>query len=297
MNSQLKSLIVMTVLGIGVIGLYKYINREEGIEIKIINSNNYASSLSKEKREKLDGITSASIVTDKYLSKYVPNGFTDSNKKKALVIVGEPRKNSVMYDMVYTTMRYLEENGIEVQLRDLYNMNWNPVLHPDEFYSQKDGIGANPEDVVKEQEYIRKSDYIIFIYPNWHDSATAIVKGYQERVFARKFAYDIDSNGHMGLLKGKGMFTIMNCGYLGGGRGYIDNGVGIEDEKWNSYMKAYKVFDDDTANWWGVENLGRFMNDRTPKISSPNYPDELEKLREDLKTSLKNSLIDKKNAN
>lgn len=286
MNSQLKSLILMGILGIGVIGLYNYTNREEKTQIKVINSNNYASTLSQEERAKLDGITSASIVTANYISEYIPKGFSSSSQKKALVVVGEPRKNSIMYDMAYTTMRYLEESGIEVELRDLYTMNWNPVLHPDEFYSQKDGIGATPEDVAREQELIKRADYVIFIYPNWHDTANSIVKGYQERVFAQKFAYEITSEGHRGLLKGKGIFTVMNCGYLGGGRGFIGDGVGIEDKKWDRYMRAYEVFDEDLAQWWGMENLGRFVNDRYPKPSSPAYKEELEKLREDLREYL-----------
>lgn len=276
----------MGILGIGVIGLYNYTNREEKTQIKVINSNNYASTLSQEERAKLDGITSASIVTANYISEYIPKGFSSSSQKKALVVVGEPRKNSIMYDMAYTTMRYLEESGIEVELRDLYTMNWNPVLHPDEFYSQKDGIGATPEDVAREQELIKRADYVIFIYPNWHDTANSIVKGYQERVFAQKFAYEITSEGHRGLLKGKRIFTVMNCGYLGGGRGFIGDGVGIEDEKWDRYMRAYEVFDEDLAQWWGMENLGRFVNDRYPKPSSPAYKEELEKLREDLREYL-----------
>lgn len=292
MNSQLKSLILMSFLGLGVIGLYNYINREEKVEIKVINSNNYSSTLSEKEREKLDGITSASVVPASYDSKYIPHGFTNSNKKKALFIVGDNRDNSILFDMVYTSMKYLEENGIEVEIRDLYKINFNPVLHSDEFYSQKDGIGATPEDVIIEQNFITKADYIIFAYPNWHDSATSIVKGYQERVFGKKFAYIDTPNGPRGILNGKGIFTIMNCGYLGGGRGFIGDGIGIEDEKWDNYMKAYKVFDDDLANWWGMKNLGRFVNDRYPKLSNENYQKELDELREDLKKYLTKSFFD-----
>lgn len=286
MNSQLKSLILMGVLGVGVIGLYNYINREKDIKINVINSNNYTSTLSANEREKLDAITSASVVPATYISKYTPHGFTNSNKKKALFVVGDNRDNSILFDMIYTAMKYFEDNGIEVEIRDLYKMNFNPVLHPDEFYSQKDGIGATPEDVSTEQNYIKKADYIIFAYPNWHDTATAIVKGYQERVFAKKFAYDFNSKGHVGLLKDKAIFTLMNCGYLGGGRGFIGDGVGIENEKWDRYMQAYQVFDEDMANWWGMKNLGRFVNDRYPKLSSNDYPNKLNELREDLKNCL-----------
>ena len=173
-------------------------------------------------------------------------------------------------------------------------MKWNPVLSFDEFYYQKDGIGTPTKDVAEEQKFVTQADYIIFVYPNWHDSANSIVKGYQERVFAKEFAYTADSNGLRGLLKGKGLFTIMNCGFLGGGRGFIGNGVGISDEKWDSYMKAYKVFDDDLAEWWGMDNYGRFMNDRYPKNLSENYSKEIDKLREDLKVYLNKTFINKK---
>lgn len=285
----------MGALGVGVICLYNYTNQSRKTEIKVINSSNYTSTLSVSEKEKLDGITSASVVLAPYISKYTPHGFTNSDKKKALFIVGDNRDNSILFDMVYTAMRYFEENGIEVELRDLYKMNFNPVLHPDEFYSQKDGIGPTPEDVVTEQKLITKADYIIFAYPNWHDTPTSIVKGYQERVFGKKFAYIDTPNGPKGILKGKSIFTIMNCGYLGGGRGFIGDGVGIDDKTWDRYMNAYKVFDDDLANWWGMKNLGRFVNDRYPKNSSTDYQKELTDLREDLTNYLKKTFyLDKK---
>ena len=78
----------------------------------------------------------------------------------------------------------------------------------------------------------------------------------------------------------------MNCGYLGGGRGYIGDVVGIEDEKWDTYMKAFKVSDDDTSAFWGTENYGRFVNDRTPSNESENYGEEISTLRDDLKAYL-----------
>lgn len=242
----------------------------------------------------IDAITSASIVPAAIVKEYVPKGFTESKNKKALFVVGDPRHNSVTFDMAYTAMKFFEENGIEVAIRDLYEMKWNPVLTLNEFYYQKDGIGKPTKDVAEEQKLVTQANYIIFVYPNWHDSATSIIKGYQERVFAKEFAYTADNNGLKGLLKGKGLFTIMNCGFLGGGRGFIGNGVGISDEKWDSYMKAYKVFDDDLADWWGMDNYGRFMNDRYPKNLSENYSKEIEKLRKDLTSSLQKTFVDKK---
>lgn len=205
-------------------------------------------------------------------------------RKKALFVVGDPRKDSVNYDLARTAMKYFEENGVEV--RDLYDMNFNPVLMPEEFYYTKDGNGEPTAEIKKEQELVSQADYIIFAYPNWNDTPNAIVKGYMEKVFARKFAYQDTENGLEGMLKGKSIYTIMNVGFLGGGRGYIGDGVGINDIVWDEYMKAFEVFDNDTAGFWGVENKGGFVNDRTPKNSSESYAEEINELRDALKTQL-----------
>lgn len=230
--------------------------------------------------QSVEAVTSASIVPDDLVQNYTPKGFTDGGAKKALFVVADPRYATVTRDLANTAMSHFEEQGVEVEIRDLYKMGFDPVLSADEFYYAKDGLGEPTEAIKTEQDYVAKADYIIFVYPDWHDTPIAMVKGYMEKVFAKKFAYqDLPGGGLEGLLTGKATYTIMNCGYLGGGRGYIGDGVGIEDEKWDMYMNAFKVFDDDTAAFWGVENLGRFMNDRTPSNRSENYGEELDALQ------------------
>ena len=44
-------------------------------------------------------------------------------------------------------------------------------------------------------------------------------------------------------------------------------------------MDALNVFDDETAALLGVENMGLFVNDRTPANSSEQYSQELEELK------------------
>lgn len=242
-----------------------------------------------------DVTTSASVVPDNLVTKYEPKGFTDNKeKKKVLMVVGDPRKYSVNYDLVNTAMAFFEENNFEVELRDLYDMKFNPVLSEEDFYNAKDGTGDTPEDVKTEQDFVTQADHIVFSYPNWHDTPTAIVKGYMERVFAKQFAYKDSDKGLEGLLTDKDIYTIMNCGYLGGGQGFIGDGVGQNDETWDEYMQAFKVLDDDTAGFWGVKNRGRFMNDQTPKNNSETYEKDMEELRNVLKEKLQADFIDKK---
>lgn len=257
------------------------INQEDSVE-KIETEEADVTSGASE----VDATTSASIVPSEFVQTYESKGFTTGDAKKALFVVGDPRKDSVNYDLARTAMKHFEENGVEVEVRDLYDMNFNPVLMPEEFYYAKDGNGEPTAEIKKEQELVSQADYIIFAYPNWHDTPNAIVKGYMEKVFAKKFAYQDTENGLEGMLKGKSIYTIMNAGFLGGGRGYIGDGVGINDAVWDEYMKAFEVFDNDTAGFWGVENKGRFVNDRTPKNSSESYAEEINELRDALKTQL-----------
>lgn len=234
-----------------------------------------------------DVTTSASVVPETLVQPYTPTGFTkEEGKKRALFVIGDPRKYSVNYDLAYTAMKHFEDQGVEVEVRDLYDLNFNPVLSEETFYHAKDGEGEAPEDVAIEQAFIEQADHIVFVYPNWHDTPNAIVKGYMERVFSKQFAYKDSSDGLEGLLKEKSIYTIMNCGFLGGGRGFIGDGVGMNDELWDEYMNAFNVFDEDTAGFWGVTSKGRFVNDRTPKNNSENYESELNQLRTDLKTHL-----------
>ena len=242
--------------------------------------------------ENIEVVTSASIVQPDFIQHYLPKGYTDSESKKAMFVIADPRYDSVTYDLANTAMKHLEENGIEVVARDLYTMRFNPVLMPADFYNAKDGFGETPEDVKTEQEYITRSDYIIFVYPNWHDSETAMLKGYKERVFAKQFAYEDTEDGLKGKLSGKGVYTIMNCGWLGGGRGSHGDGI-IDKETWDKYMSAFKVFDDDTCGFWGTENLGRFVNDRTPSNTSADYANEIEALRTALKSHLDKVFFEK----
>lgn len=230
----------------------------------------------------VDASTSASVVPEDLVQTYIPKGFSDSDVEKVLCVLGDPRSYSLTRDLANTAMAFFEEEGFELELRDLYAMEWNPVLSEEEFYYQKDGKGEPSSDVKREQDLVSKADHIIFIYPNWHDTQNAMVKGYMERVFAKTFAYQNTENGLEGLLVGKSIYTINNCGFLGGGRGFIGDGVGIDDKKWDSYMRAFKVFDDDTAGFWGLENKGRFVNDRSPANTSENYEGEVNELRDAL---------------
>lgn len=264
-------------------------NNESGNETENVDEETLSSA---SQGEGGDAVTSASLVPENFISDFEPKGFSeDETVDKALFVIGDPRKYSVNYDLANTAMAHFESKGVEVEVRDLYDLDFNPVLSEETFYHAKDGTEETPEDVAVEQSFVNQADHIIFVYPNWHDTPNAMVKGYMERVFAKQYAYQDGDEGLEGLLTDKDIYTIMNCGYLGGGRGFIGDGIGQDDETWDSYMQAFKVLDDDTANFWGAENRGRFVNDQTPSNHSESYEEELDQLRESLKNHLDNDFF------
>ena len=236
--------------------------------------------------ENYDAVSSASIVPASLRQSVKASSFTDSSAKKVLMVVGDPRHESVEWDLVNTAIAHFQARGLEVELRDLYAIHFNPVVTRETFFHAKDGFGKTPPGIGEEQAFVSKADYIVFCYPNWHDSPNAITKGYIERVFSKQFAYRDTEKGLEGLLKGKSLYTIMNAGWVGQGRGDVGDGIGKTDAIWDKYLNAYKVVDDDTSGFWGMKNLGRFVNDQTPKNTDPEYAQKIEVLRGALKAKL-----------
>ncbi|MEZ5600022.1 MAG: NAD(P)H-dependent oxidoreductase [Candidatus Competibacteraceae bacterium] len=60
--------------------------------------------------------------------------------------------------------------------------------------------GDLPDDIRQEQEAIRWAQGLVFIYPIWWFGPPAILKGWIDRVFVRKFAFDFTEAGMQGLL-------------------------------------------------------------------------------------------------
>jgi len=101
----------------------------------------------------------------------------------------------------------LAEKGHETQIRDLYALNFDPVLSLEDLTNQAKGVVS--DDVRAEQEFITWADSIIFIYPIWWTGLPAILKGYIDMVFSYGFAYRYDQGVQKGLLAQK-QTTIIN---------------------------------------------------------------------------------------
>lgn len=123
-----------------------------------------------------------------------------------LIIFAHPNPDSFTNAMVARVADVSAQQGAEVIVRDLYEMNFNPVLPLHELK------GDIPPDILQEQQYIRRADLITLIYPLWWMGFPAILKGYLDRVLTHGFAYQTDETGSVGLLHGKKMQQFINLG-------------------------------------------------------------------------------------
>ncbi|NRD77096.1 NAD(P)H-dependent oxidoreductase [Bacillus sp. BRMEA1] len=120
---------------------------------------------------------------------------------KHLIIYAHPHKESLNRSILETTVNTLKKNGHEVVVRDLYALNFQPVLKAEDTSAMR--AGETPIDIKTEQEYITQADVITFIYPIWWAGLPAILKGYVDRVLSYGFAYAYGEAGIMRMLSGK----------------------------------------------------------------------------------------------
>ena len=129
---------------------------------------------------------------------------------KNLIIYAHPNPASLNHFFKQTVLESLEKSGEEVILRDLNEINFNPVLSLEDMNGQR--MGKVTEDVQTEQDFITWADRIIFIYPIWWTGMPAIMKGYIDRVLSYGFAYRYDQGVQKGLLSDKSTIIINSHG-------------------------------------------------------------------------------------
>ncbi|MDE1549300.1 NAD(P)H-dependent oxidoreductase [Jeotgalibaca caeni] len=187
---------------------------------------------------------------------------------KALIIYAHPRKESFSYALLTRVTAALEKKNYEVEVRDLYAMNFNPILNESDmiYTKNQEFVRENseyPEDVKVEQKLIEESELLIYLFPIWWNGMPAIMKGYIDRVFQHGFAYSFTSEDPKQRFAGKRALFLTPTG-----QPQSDDG---EDTK---ITKAIKTL---TSEWLfnsiDVEIIDHVFYGRVPYLSR----EELEK--------------------
>ena len=130
---------------------------------------------------------------------------------KHLIIIAHPNNESSFNQAILkNTVAASEKAGAEIIVRDLYQLEFNPILSLAELSSSKGG--ETPADIKYEQELLDQADLITMIYPLWWMGFPAILKGYLDRILSHGFAYKTVDGRSVGLLHGKKMQQFITVG-------------------------------------------------------------------------------------
>ncbi|TDW44292.1 NAD(P)H dehydrogenase (quinone) [Flavobacterium sp. 270] len=129
---------------------------------------------------------------------------------KNLIVYAHPNSSSLNHFFKETILESLKKSGQEVEVRDLYQLNFNPVFSLEDMNGQR--MGKVAQEIQTEQDFITWADRIIFVYPIWWTGMPAIMKGYIDRVFSYGFAYRYDQGIQKGLLAGKKAIIVNSHG-------------------------------------------------------------------------------------
>lgn len=125
-----------------------------------------------------------------------------------LWVFAHPDSRSLNGALRDTARRALNDGGHALRESDLYAMEWNPVVGPDDFghdpaerlrvpaaTKRARSAGTMAPDIVAEQEKLAWADTVVVQFPLWWYGLPAILKGWFDRVFTMGFAFGIQDPG------------------------------------------------------------------------------------------------------
>jgi len=129
--------------------------------------------------------------------------------KKILVILGHPSKESLCASIAKAYSKGATSSGAKVKEIYISDLKFDLILHKG--YRKRQHL---EKDLQKSQELIKWAEHIVLIYPTWWGSTPAILKGFIDRVFLPRFAFNLNENSifQEKLLKGKSAHLIVTSG-------------------------------------------------------------------------------------
>ncbi|NIL74662.1 MULTISPECIES: NAD(P)H-dependent oxidoreductase [Rhodococcus] len=148
-----------------------------------------------------------------------------------LWVLAHPDERSLNGSLRDSAITALADAGHTVEQSDLYRMAWNPVVTGEDYAHDPDErlqvatasstalrTGTLAEEIVVEQEKLRRADAVVLQFPLWWFSMPAIMKGWIDRVFVEGFGYGIrrDTGGTRrygdGLMAGTRAMIVTSMG-------------------------------------------------------------------------------------
>ncbi len=131
---------------------------------------------------------------------------------KVMIIYAHPYEKSFNNAILEKIQKGLKENNNEIDILDLNEDNFNPVLDKESLAVYSKGESKDPK-VKQYQDRIKNAEYLFFVFPIWWTTMPAILKGFIDKVFLPLFAFKkekIFPKPYLKHFKGAAVFTTMS---------------------------------------------------------------------------------------
>jgi NAD(P)H dehydrogenase (quinone) len=183
-----------------------------------------------------------------------------------LIIYAHPNPRSFNQAILETVDDALRERGHATRIHDLYQMQFRAVLDGEDLL--RNWRGDLAPDTRREQDAVQWAQGLVLIYPIWWFGPPAILKGWIDRVFTRKFAFDFGPGGMKGLLTHE-QALILNT--LGGDEGTY------QQERWHELL--VRPMAEGVLGACGVRNVVHRAFYQVPSVSHAARQAMLEEVR------------------
>ncbi|OJU45886.1 MAG: NAD(P)H dehydrogenase [Bacteroidales bacterium 45-6] len=157
------------------------------------------------------------------------------------IVFSHPWHGSFNKAILDTITAKLAVEKREFEVIDLHKDGFNPVFSEAELSVYNQGKALDPL-VLRYQEYIGKTDQIVFIFPNWWNTIPGILKGFFDKVLLKDFAFNYEG-GFNPLLSINKTLVVTTSEHPSANFDYFINhcfaedmlaSVGIRNMKWLS---------------------------------------------------------------
>jgi NAD(P)H dehydrogenase (quinone) len=104
-----------------------------------------------------------------------------------LTVLSHPNPNSFSHSVAKRFVEGAQSVGHSVEVADLYAEDFDPILTERDLQQFK-GV-AMPDDVLREQARVERSDALCLVHPIWWYGPPAMMKGWFDRVWSAGWAY------------------------------------------------------------------------------------------------------------
>jgi len=120
--------------------------------------------------------------------------------KNILIINGHPDKQSFSAALAKSYLAGAANSGIKSELINLIDLEFNPIL--ENGYRERTELEP---DLLATWDKIKSANHLVFVYPIWWGTQPALLKGFIDRLFLPKFAFEFKEGSVRWekLLKGK----------------------------------------------------------------------------------------------